>query len=132
MSTATIAGDFKGWVKKYLLLKQTPPAEGQEILVKEGEKIRFSYNKDQDLLSATLDIATERDAIVNEDGSFRDPSWRLITEDSKVKNGLRVIIEGPEKNLYIEWPEHVVVRGVRIQRTSKTGSSVIGELILES
>ena len=99
MATATPA-QFKEWVKKYTERKNTPPKEGQVFNAVDGRKIRFVYDSQQDLLSCNLDIDTE--TIVNDEGQIIEPDWRLVYEDSKTHNGLRVLIVGAEKALYLQ------------------------------
>lgn len=125
--TATPA-QFKDWVNKYTERKNTPPDDGTVFTAEEGRKIRFVYDAKQDLLSCNLDIDTEN--IVDADGNIINPDWRLVYEDSKTHNGLRVIIVGAEKALYLQWKDNVTVSGIKINNVSRTKKSVLGELIL--
>ena len=129
MSTAT-ADQFKSWVNKYTERKNTPPEEGKVFQAEDGRKIRFVYDPKQDLLSCNLDIDTEN--ITDADGNIIEPDWRLVYEDSKTHNGLRVIIVGAEKALYLQWKDNVTVTGIKINNVSRTKKSVLGELILSA
>lgn len=126
---------FEKWVELYQEAKNHPPVAGTEILV-DGPDTHFEYKEDQDLLSVFIDIRT--DTIINkETGELVDPKgcWRLIRSSDQVKKGLRVILTGVEKSVFLQFvfqtenPQINVV-GIKITSMSKTGKSALGELML--
>ena len=126
MATATPA-QFKEWVKVHRT-KNTPPKEGQVFNAVDGRKIRFVYDSQQDP-SCNLDIDTGPSSTTKVRSSNQTGVWCTEQQDH---NGLRVIIVGAEKALYLQWKDNVTVAGIKINNVSRTKKSVLGELILDA
>jgi hypothetical protein len=131
MSATVSPEKFQEFMDKYQTAKNNPPPDGTVLNAEPGREIHLTYDKVQDLLSCNIDIDMSK--IVDSEGNPVDEfQWKFIYTDDRNKAGLRVIITGPEKVLYLQWPEHVKVCGVKINHKSRSGKAVLASLILTS